>query len=244
MFRRDRRPHDSRANDSYGANWRRRRRIDERIAFLPALRHDSADMLQGRGTVMQIRYDRFGHDKRRWQKTHYTVPSIDRHGLTFAGRLWKLLGSPNKPPANFPSNTMPEIQAFRGVRYNLGHVGSLSDVVAPPYDVIGPELQDELYRKQPLQRHPPDPQQDRAGRRRRGQQPLHPRGAVPARVASGGRALHRARSGHLRLSPGVHRRGRDVQSPRLHGPACGSRGSARARSFRTKRPCPARRSIG
>lgn len=44
---------------------------------------------------------------------------------------------------------MPEIQAFRAVRYNLGHVGSLSDVVAPPYDVIGSELQDGLYRKHP-----------------------------------------------------------------------------------------------
>ena len=44
---------------------------------------------------------------------------------------------------------MPEIQAFRGIRYNLGHVGSLSDVVAPPYDVIGPQLQTELYRKHP-----------------------------------------------------------------------------------------------
>ena len=44
---------------------------------------------------------------------------------------------------------MAEIQAFRAVRYNLGKVGSLSDVIAPPYDVIGPELQDELYRKSP-----------------------------------------------------------------------------------------------
>jgi uncharacterized protein (DUF1015 family) len=44
---------------------------------------------------------------------------------------------------------MPEIQAFRGIRYNLGHVGSLSDVIAPPYDVIGPELQDQLYAKHP-----------------------------------------------------------------------------------------------
>jgi len=44
---------------------------------------------------------------------------------------------------------MPEIQAFRAIRYNLGHVGSLSDVIAPPYDVIGPELQDELYRRHP-----------------------------------------------------------------------------------------------
>lgn len=44
---------------------------------------------------------------------------------------------------------MPEIHPFRGLRYDLGHVGSLSDVVAPPYDVIGKELQDELYKKHP-----------------------------------------------------------------------------------------------
>ena len=44
---------------------------------------------------------------------------------------------------------MPEIQAFRGVRYDLGHVGALSDVVAPPYDVIGPQLQTDLYKKHP-----------------------------------------------------------------------------------------------
>jgi uncharacterized protein (DUF1015 family) len=31
----------------------------------------------------------------------------------------------------------------------MGHVGSLSDVIAPPYDVIGPELQDELYKRHP-----------------------------------------------------------------------------------------------
>mgnify|MGYP005844780577 CR=1 FL=1 len=44
---------------------------------------------------------------------------------------------------------MVQIEAFRGLRYNLGHVGCLSDVVAPPYDVIGPQLQAELYRKHP-----------------------------------------------------------------------------------------------
>jgi len=44
---------------------------------------------------------------------------------------------------------MPEIEAFRGLRYDLGHVGSLSDVVAPPYDVIGPEFQDQLYKRHP-----------------------------------------------------------------------------------------------
>src|SRR5688500_17388213 len=44
---------------------------------------------------------------------------------------------------------MPTIQAFRGLRYDLGHVGSLSDVVTPPYDVISPAFQDELYKKHP-----------------------------------------------------------------------------------------------
>ncbi len=44
---------------------------------------------------------------------------------------------------------MPEIRAFSALRYDLGHVGSLSDVVAPPYDVISPELQEDLYRKHP-----------------------------------------------------------------------------------------------
>ena len=44
---------------------------------------------------------------------------------------------------------MPTIQSLRGLRYDLGHVGSLSDVVTPPYDVITPAFQDELYKKHP-----------------------------------------------------------------------------------------------
>ena len=44
---------------------------------------------------------------------------------------------------------MPEIAAFRAIRYDLGHVGALSDVVAPPYDVIGPDEQDRLYKRHP-----------------------------------------------------------------------------------------------
>jgi uncharacterized protein (DUF1015 family) len=44
---------------------------------------------------------------------------------------------------------MPTIQPFRGLRYNLAQVGSLSDVVTPPYDVISPSFQDELYKKHP-----------------------------------------------------------------------------------------------
>src|SRR5262245_50266544 len=44
---------------------------------------------------------------------------------------------------------MPVIQAFRGIRYDLGHVGSLSNVIAPPYDVIDGGLQQQLYDKHP-----------------------------------------------------------------------------------------------
>ncbi|MCC7474473.1 MAG: DUF1015 domain-containing protein [Pirellulales bacterium] len=40
---------------------------------------------------------------------------------------------------------MPDIQALRGIRYDLGHVGSLSNVIAPPYDVIDAALQKQLY---------------------------------------------------------------------------------------------------
>ncbi|HJZ59618.1 MAG TPA: DUF1015 domain-containing protein [Gemmataceae bacterium] len=44
---------------------------------------------------------------------------------------------------------MADIRGFRGFRYDLGQVGSLSDVVAPPYDVIDPTLQQRLYDQSP-----------------------------------------------------------------------------------------------
>jgi uncharacterized protein (DUF1015 family) len=45
---------------------------------------------------------------------------------------------------------MPDIRPFRGVRYDMAQVGALSDVVAPPYDVIDPALQDRLYEASPF----------------------------------------------------------------------------------------------
>lgn len=44
---------------------------------------------------------------------------------------------------------MADIRAFRAYRYDLGRVGNLSDVVAPPYDVIDAALQKVLYAKSP-----------------------------------------------------------------------------------------------
>jgi uncharacterized protein (DUF1015 family) len=44
---------------------------------------------------------------------------------------------------------MAEVQAFRGFRYDLARIGNLSDVIAPPYDVIDPALQQTLYDRSP-----------------------------------------------------------------------------------------------
>jgi len=42
---------------------------------------------------------------------------------------------------------MAEIKAFNGIRYNRGLCQDMSALVAPPYDIISPKLQDELYKR-------------------------------------------------------------------------------------------------
>jgi len=44
---------------------------------------------------------------------------------------------------------MVVIVPFRGIRYDPGKIPDLSRVVAPPYDVISPQAQEELYRRNP-----------------------------------------------------------------------------------------------
>ncbi|WP_261340168.1 DUF1015 domain-containing protein [Rhodopirellula baltica] len=44
---------------------------------------------------------------------------------------------------------MPEVTPFAALRYNLDHIRSLSEVVAPPYDVIDADHQDVLYKRHP-----------------------------------------------------------------------------------------------
>ncbi len=44
---------------------------------------------------------------------------------------------------------MPNIQAFRGLRYNLGHVGELEAVLAPAPGLIAADVQADLYKKHP-----------------------------------------------------------------------------------------------
>lgn len=44
---------------------------------------------------------------------------------------------------------MAEISPFNGIRYNLQKVCTLQSVVAPPYDIISPAEQEELYQRHP-----------------------------------------------------------------------------------------------
>ncbi len=44
---------------------------------------------------------------------------------------------------------MADVRPFRGWRYELKQVGNLSDVTAPPYDVIDSQQQDDLYKQHP-----------------------------------------------------------------------------------------------
>jgi uncharacterized protein (DUF1015 family) len=45
--------------------------------------------------------------------------------------------------------SMADVQAFRAFRYDLARVGTLGDVIAPPYDVIDAALQQSLYDRSP-----------------------------------------------------------------------------------------------
>jgi len=42
---------------------------------------------------------------------------------------------------------MAEIRPFRAVYYNRSMVGNLSDVICPPYDIITPQLEEDLYKR-------------------------------------------------------------------------------------------------
>ena len=62
---------------------------------------------------------------------------------------------------------MPDVRPFRGIRFDMTKVGALSDVVAPPYDVIDAALQDRLYAASPfniirLELNRPEPGDDEA----------------------------------------------------------------------------------
>lgn len=49
----------------------------------------------------------------------------------------------------FSLKSMPNIQAFRGLRYNLGHVGELEAVLSPAPTAIDAEAQNAFYKNHP-----------------------------------------------------------------------------------------------
>src|SRR5690349_11514166 len=55
----------------------------------------------------------------------------------------------SRPAPRPPEEPVPQIRPFRALRFDPDVVGDLGAVIAPPYDVIGPELQQRL-----LDRHP------------------------------------------------------------------------------------------
>ena len=44
---------------------------------------------------------------------------------------------------------MADVRPFRGLRYNTGLAGELSNIICPPFDTIPPELQRSLYHRSP-----------------------------------------------------------------------------------------------
>ena len=81
--------------------------------------------------------------------------------------------STSEPEENFLETVVP----FRAWRY-APTAGDPALLVAPPYDVIGPELQSRLYARDPSQRGPGRPGHDHSQRQRL-RQPVHP-GRGPA----------------------------------------------------------------
>ena len=45
---------------------------------------------------------------------------------------------------------MVEVAPFQGIVYNQDKIRKLDDVMSPPYDIISPKMQDELYEKSPF----------------------------------------------------------------------------------------------
>jgi len=52
-----------------------------------------------------------------------------------------------KPLAKDGKTSVAEIQPFRGVRYNQSLAGDLAALICPPYDIISPQMQQELYHR-------------------------------------------------------------------------------------------------
>ena len=136
---------------------------------------------------------------------------------------------------------MADVRPINALHYDLGMVGSLDDVAAPPYDVIDAAQRARAAGALALQRGRDRPAETvrRAGPQQTRGRSLRAGGADDRRLARGGRAGRRRRAGDLGDDPGLHRpRRRQPHPPRHPRPGPG-RGLRRpARSSPTSAPCP------
>ena len=141
-------------------------------------------------------------------------------------------------------HAMPDVRPFRGVRYDIAQVGALSDVVAPPYDVIDPALQDRLYQASPynvirLELNRAEPGDSDAENRY-----TRAAGFLKDWLREGVLREDRRPSGALRLPPDVRGRGPDAHPQGLPGPGPARAVRPGADLSRTSRRSPAPRPTG
>ena len=123
---------------------------------------------------------------------------------------------------------MADLQPLHTLRYEPSAVGSLADVIAPPYDVIDAELRAQLAARSPYNVVEIDlPPSYDGGRRHHG------------RLGAARRARARAGPGGLGAAPGLHA---TRPAPAARAPACSracaSTSTGRAASAPTSAPTP------
>ena len=139
---------------------------------------------------------------------------------------------PRRPARRHPEEPVPEVRPFRALRFDRSVVGDPGLVVAPPYDVIGPELRATLEARHPANVVRLDLPVEELGRRAR--RPLPARGADPRRLALGRDAAQGPASVGLRLRADL----RGARARTSSGPSAGSsRGSGSSRSGRSRASC-------
>ena len=137
---------------------------------------------------------------------------------------------------------MADIRAFRAFRYDLGRVGRCRDVIAPPYDVIDPALQQALYDRSSYnvirlilnKENPTDSDTDNR----------YTRSAALCVTGSRRASWPRTRRGRSTSIIRISRSRASATRAAASWPACAWSPSARAASIRTRKRCPARRRIG
>ena len=112
---------------------------------------------------------------------------------------------------------MAKIIPFRGIIYNQGKAGTIDTLVCPPYDIISPAEQQELYRKSPynvirLEYGLASPADTRGG------QPVHPCGRCSGGMVPVSKSCNRSESRPSIYTKWSIRPGSDVK--KLRGIIC------------------------